>query len=64
MIYPKHAGKIIGGTYGLVDMVPAGGRANGTLTSYEPVPGVETAEVWVDQGFFDRFGVSYVAMSQ
>jgi hypothetical protein len=52
VIYRDAAGKIIGGTYGLVDMVPAGGRANGTLTSYEPVPGVETAEVWVDQGFF------------
>jgi hypothetical protein len=52
VIYRDEAGKIIGGTYGLVDMVPAGGRANGELTSYEPVPNVATAEVWVDQGYF------------
>jgi hypothetical protein len=52
VIYRDAAGKIIGGTYGIVDMVPAGGRANGTLTSYDPVPNVATAEVWVDQGYF------------
>ena len=52
VIYRDTAGKIIGGTYGLVDMIPAGGRANGELTSYDPVPNVATAEVWVDQGYF------------
>jgi hypothetical protein len=52
VIYRDAAGAIIGGTYGFVDMVPAGGRATGEVTSYEPVPNVATAEVWVDQGYF------------
>ena len=51
-IYRDASGAIIGGTYGFVDMVPAGGRASGTVSSYEPVPDVASAEVYVDQGFF------------
>jgi hypothetical protein len=51
-IYRDASGAIIGGTYGFVDMVPAGGRASGTVSSYEPVPNVASAEVYVDQGFF------------
>jgi len=52
VIYRNSAGEIIGGTYGFVDMVPAGGRASGTLTSFEPVDGVATSEVYVDAGVF------------
>ena len=32
-IYRDSAGQIIGGTYGFVDLVPAGGQARGTITS-------------------------------
>jgi hypothetical protein len=52
VIYRDSAGKIIGGTYGFVDMIPANGRASGTLTSFDPVDGVATSEVDVDAGFF------------
>jgi hypothetical protein len=52
VIYRDAAGKIIGGTYGFVDMIPANGRASGTLTSFDPVDGVATSEVYVDAGFF------------
>ena len=51
-IYRDAAGTIIGGTYGFVDLVPAGGRAQGSISSYEPVPNVATTEVYVDQGYF------------
>lgn len=52
VIYRNSAGEIIGGTYGFVDMVPAGGRAAGTLTSFDPVDGIATSEVYVDAGVF------------
>jgi hypothetical protein len=52
VIYRNSAGEIIGGTYGFVDMVPAGGRAAGTLTSFDPVDGVASSEVYVDAGVF------------
>jgi hypothetical protein len=32
--------------------VPAGGQARGTITSFEPVEGVATTDVYVDQGYF------------
>jgi hypothetical protein len=51
-IYRDSAGKIIGGTYGFVDMIPASGRASGTITSFDPVDGVATTEVYVDMGLF------------
>ena len=51
-IYRDSAGAIIGGTYGFVDLIPAGGQAAGTVTSYEPVAGVATTDVYVDQGYF------------
>ncbi len=51
-IYRNAAGDIIGGTYGFVDLIPAGGRATGSVRSYEPVDGVETTEIYVDQGYF------------
>jgi hypothetical protein len=52
VIYRNGAGAIIGGTYGFVEMVPANGRASGTLTSFDPVDGIATSEVYVDAGFF------------
>ena len=51
-IYRNSSGQIIGGTYGFVDLVPAGGQARGTITSFEPVEGVATTDVYVDQGYF------------
>ncbi|HKY67276.1 MAG TPA: hypothetical protein VJM49_12935, partial [Acidimicrobiales bacterium] len=51
-IYRDASGKIIGGTYGFVDLVPAGGTARGSITSFEPVQGVSATEVYVDQGYF------------
>ena len=51
-IYRNGSGQIIGGTYGFVDLVPAGGQARGTITSFEPVEGVATTDVYVDQGYF------------
>lgn len=51
-IYRNSAGEIIGGTYGFVDLVPAGGQARGTVMSYEPVEGVAETEVYCDQGYF------------
>jgi hypothetical protein len=51
-IYRDSAGAIIGGTYGFVDLIPAGGQAAGTITSYDPVAGVANTEVYVDQGYF------------
>ena len=51
-IYRDSVGEFIGGTYGFVDLIPAGGQAAGTVTSYEPVAGVATTDVYVDQGYF------------
>lgn len=51
-IYRNGSGQIIGGTYGFVDLIPAGGQARGTITSFEPVEGVTDTEVYVDQGYF------------
>jgi hypothetical protein len=51
-IYRDASGAIIGGTFGFVDLIPAGGQARGTVTSYEPVEGVVTTDVYVDPGYF------------
>jgi hypothetical protein len=51
-IYRNSSGQIIGGTYGFVDLVPAGGQARGSITSFEPVEGVAATDVYVDQGYF------------
>jgi hypothetical protein len=44
--------KIVGGAFGTLQLVPKGGRANGDLQSFEPLPGAVTANVYVDKGFF------------
>ena len=51
-IYRDSAGSIVGGTYGFVDLIPAGGQAQGSVLSYEPVANVATTDVYVDQGYF------------
>lgn len=51
-VYRNAAGQIIGGANGFVDVIPARGRANGEVTSFEVVPNVALAEVYVDPGFF------------
>jgi hypothetical protein len=51
-VYRDAAGRIIGGANGFVDVIPARGRANGEVTSFEVVPNVAEAEVYVDPGFF------------
>ena len=51
-VYRNAAGRIVGGANGFVDVIPARGRANGEVTSFEVVPHVAQAEVYVDPGFF------------
>jgi len=51
-VYRDVAGRIIGGANGFVDVIPPRGRANGEVASFEVVPDVARAEVYVDPGFF------------
>jgi hypothetical protein len=53
VIYRNTAGDIVGGSYGFMNVVEAGGSTSGEVTSYEPIPGVDPAktEVYVDPGY-------------
>jgi hypothetical protein len=49
-VYRDAAGKIMGGAAGLIDVIPAGGRATGEVTAFTVVPNVARADVYVDPG--------------
>lgn len=53
VIYRNSDGDIVGGSYGFMNVVEAGGSTSGEVTSYEPIPGVDPAqtEVYVDPGY-------------
>jgi hypothetical protein len=53
VIYRNADGDIVGGSYGFMNVVEAGGSTSGEVTSYEPIPGVDPAqtEVYVDPGY-------------
>lgn len=51
-VYRDARNRIVGGANGLVDVIPARGRANGEVTAFAVVPGVARADVYVDPGSF------------
>jgi len=51
-IFRDAGGKIVGGANGFVALVPAGGRANGTVDAFDVIPTATRADVYVDKGFF------------
>jgi hypothetical protein len=51
-VFRDAGGQIVGGANGSVALVPAGGRANGTVTAIDTVPAAESADVYVDKGYF------------
>jgi hypothetical protein len=51
-VYRNEAGAIVGGAYSFVDLVPSGGKASGEVSSFDVIPGVASAEVYVDPTFF------------
>jgi hypothetical protein len=53
VVYRDGNGEIIGGSYGFLDLVPAGGSTSGEVTSYEVIPGIdpERTEVYIEVGY-------------
>jgi hypothetical protein len=53
VIYRNTGGDIVGGSYGFMNVLRAGGSTSGEVTSYEPIPGVDPAktEVYVDPAY-------------
>lgn len=51
-IYRNGEGKIIGGSYDILDFVPANGTAAGEILGYEIVDGVASTEVYIDPGIY------------
>lgn len=50
-VYKDASGKIVGGSYGILDFVPANGTSAGEINSFETVPDVATTEVYLDPGY-------------
>jgi hypothetical protein len=50
-IYRDAGGAIIGGSWGILNFVPAGGSTAGEITSFETIPGVATTEIYLDPGY-------------
>lgn len=51
-IYRDAGGKIIGGSTGYLDFVPANGSSAGEISSWEAIPNVASTEVYIDPGWF------------
>jgi hypothetical protein len=53
VVYRNTEGDIVGGSYGFMDIIQAGGSTSGEVSSYEPIPGVDPSktEVYVDPGY-------------
>jgi hypothetical protein len=51
-IYRDAAGKIIGGSLGFLDFVPANGSVAAEVSSYELIPNIASTEVYPDPGYF------------
>ena len=52
VVYRNARGEIVGGDRGPVDAIEPGGRTRGEVTSYDRIPRVDRAEVYVDPGLF------------
>jgi len=52
-IYRNAEGKIIGGSTGTVDFIPANGSVAAEVRSWEAIPNIETTEIYLDPGWFD-----------
>lgn len=53
VIYRDSGGDIVGGSYGFMNVMEAGGSTSGEVTSYEPIPEVDPSktEVYVDPAY-------------
>ncbi len=51
-IYRDAGGSIIGGSYGYLDFIAAGGSTAAEVRSYEVVPNIASTEVYLDPGYF------------
>jgi len=50
-VYRDGSGTIIGGSYDILDFVPANGSIAGQVNSYELIPNIATTEIYVDTGW-------------